>query len=235
MLGCFAIHRGPDNKVCELAKTPKITDLTLAYSRDGFHWHRPDRTAFLATTQKDGDWDRAYLHAAASICAVVGDRLYFYYGGWSGLSPTGDRDLYTGGATGVAFLRRDGFASMNAVGAPGSLVTRLVQFGGDYLFVNLAAPDGELRVEVLDDQGRVIEPFSAANCLPVTGDRTRQAVTWRGAGGLSSLGGRPVRFRFLLTSGSLYSFWVTPDRGGASFGYVAGGGPDFGGPMDVGG
>jgi len=37
----------------------------------------------------------------------------------------------------------------------------------------------------------------------------------------------------VLTRGSLYAFWVTPDPAGASYGYVAGGGPGFCGPQDV--
>jgi hypothetical protein len=42
-----------------------------------------------------------------------------------------------------------------------------------------------------------------------------------------------VRFRFHLRQGSLYAFWVSPERNGASHGYVAGGGPGFSGPTDT--
>jgi hypothetical protein len=34
-----------------------------------------------------------------------------------------------------------------------------------------------------------------------------------------------VRFRFTLTNGKLYAFWVSPETTGASHGYVAAGGP----------
>lgn len=232
MLGVFSIHRGPANAICERLKTPKITDLTLAYSRDGFHWHRPDRTPFLASSRKEGDWDRAYLHSSASICAVVGDRLYFYYGGWSGKSPVLGSHIYAGGATGVAFLRRDGFASMDAGEQAGTLTTRPVVFQGKYLFVNLDAPGGELRVELLDERGKTVAPFSVENCIAIRCDKTRQGVTWKGSGDLAPLAGRAVRFRFHLRQGRLYAFWVTPDRNGASHGYVAAGGPEFTGPID---
>jgi len=108
-----------------------------------------------------------------------------------------------------------------------------VQFQGKHLFVNLAAPCGELRVEVLDRKGDVIEPFRRANCPPIRGDRTLLPVRWNGAEDLSACAGKPVRFRFLLRLGSLYSFWVSPDRSGASHGYVAAGGPGFTGPIDT--
>jgi len=46
--------------------------------------------------------------------------------------------------------------------------------------------------------------------------------------------GRHVRFKFHLTNGRLYSFWVSTEKTGASHGYVAAGGPGFGGPIDTG-
>ena len=45
--------------------------------------------------------------------------------------------------------------------------------------------------------------------------------------------GKPVRFRFHLSNGSLYSFWVSPDKSGASHGYVGAGGPGLTGPTDT--
>jgi hypothetical protein len=101
------------------------------------------------------------------------------------------------------------------------------------MFVNVDAPKGELRVEALDESGKVIAPFTAANSVPISGDKTRQQVVWNGAADLSKLNGQKVRFRFTLRNGQLYAFWVTPDANGASFGYVAAGGPEFDGPTDT--
>jgi hypothetical protein len=233
MLGVFTIHRGPSNTVAASEKRPKLTDLTLGFSRDGFHFSRPDREAFLAGTRKEGDWDRAYLHPAASICAIVGDRLYFYYSGFSGISPNRGGDIYAGASTGVAFLRRDGFASMEAGNRPGSLTTRALTFKGSYLFVNLTAPKGELRVEALDELGKPIEPFTLGNSIPASGDGTCLRIGWKGAGDLSAIRGRKVKFRFHLKDGALYAFWVSPNEQGASEGYVAAGGPGLDGPTDT--
>ena len=132
MLGVFNIHRGPSNSVAAQEKRPKFTDLTLAYSRDGFHFSRPDREAFLAGTRKEGDWDRAYLHPAASVCAIVGDRLYFYYSGFSGINPKRGGDIYSRRLpTGSAFLRRDGFASMEAGRKSGTAYDAARHFQGE--------------------------------------------------------------------------------------------------------
>jgi hypothetical protein len=233
MLGAFCIHYGPENGDCEKGRFPKLTQIKLGFSRDGFHWARPDRGEFIAATRRDGDWDRAYLRPAGGFCMVVGDRLYFYYCGFSGIAPDGTRHMYAGGSTHVALLRRDGFASMDAGEAGGELVTRPLTFPGRHLFVNADACRGELRVEVLDRAGRPIAPFTADNCLPLRSDRTLAAVRWKGVPDLSALAGRPVRFRFYLRSSDLFAFWISPDECGASYGYTAAGGPGFSGPRDT--
>lgn len=231
MLGVFAIHYGPHNNICEKGKFPKLTQIMLGYSRDGFHWYRPDRAPFIGATKNQGDWDRAYLRPAAG-CIIARDRLHFYYSGFSGVSPSGIRDMYAGGSTHVASVRLDGFVSMDAGMEPRELVTRPLTFEGSHMFVNLDAPNGDLRVEALDQEGRIIEPLSIERCTPVSGDGTCMPIRWRDGSNLSKAVGRPTRFRFQLTNGSLYSFWVTSDPGGKSHGYVASGGPGFNGPKD---
>ena len=79
----------------------------------------------------------------------------------------------------------------------------------------------------------VIEPFTRDACTAVRTNSTRHRVQWEGAEDLSHLVGRPVRFRFYLRGGRLYSFWVSPDESGASYGYVAAGGPGLTGPRDT--
>jgi hypothetical protein len=122
---------------------------------------------------------------------------------------------------------------MDAGAREGTLTTRPVRFRGKHLFVNVDADRGTLLVELLDEDGRPTEPFTRANCIPLSADTTLQAVRWKGAADLSSVAGKPVRFRFYLTRGSLYAFWVSPDVSGASHGYVAAGGPGFTGPKDT--
>lgn len=228
MLGMFQIHLGPDNKSCDEGKFPKITELKLGYSRDGFHWDRPDRRALIAATRKEGDWDRAYLHTTTGVCVVLDDQLVFPYCAYSGVAPSGQRGMYTGGSIGLATLRRDGFASMETGDEPGILTTRPLRFSGKHLFVNVDAPRGELRVELLDSSGKVL-----AVSKPITVDATKQRIEWLDQQDLARWAGKPVRVRFHLSNGQLYSFWVTDDESGASNGYVGAGGPDFSGVRDV--
>jgi len=237
MLGLMQIHYGPPNDQCARGGFPKLTELEVAFSRDGFHWDRRCRETFIGATWKEGDWDRAYIHSVGGCCLVVGDRLHFYFSAFQGddgrQQRTGAQSMYANGATGLAFLRRDGFASMEAAGSTGMLTTRPVSFHGKYLFVNIDNPHGELRVDVLDQDGQPISPFTRENCQGIRADSTCQPVTWQGADDLSRLAGQPVRFRFHLTDGRLYSFWVSPETTGASHGYEAAGGPGLNGPTDT--
>jgi hypothetical protein len=186
---------------------------------------------FLPVSQQPGAWNWGNVQSAGGGCLVVGDRLHFYASGRAGVPGTSLDGVCS---TGLATLRRDGFASVDAGAEEGTLTTRLLRFSGRHLFVNLAAAGGELRVEALDAQGQVIRPFTRENCFPVAEDATMQRVHWRGAGDLGALAGRPVCLRFSLRRGRLYSFWVSRHGNGASGGYVAAGGPGFDGPTDEG-
>lgn len=110
----------------------------------------------------------------------------------------------------------------------GSLTTRPVRFQGQHLFVNHATSGGGLRVEAIAADGSV-----AARSETVSGDRTREAIRWEGGGSLEGLKGQPVRFRFHLSKGRLYAFWVSPDPEGASYGYLGGGSPEARGVRDL--
>jgi hypothetical protein len=228
MVGVFAVLAAPPRK-----EEPKHLDLKLGFSRDGYHFERPTHEPFLACSRTPGSWNRGYLHPVSGVCQVVGDHLVFYVSAWSGESKTDGTNMYGGASTGIAVLRRDGFASMDADTNPGTLTTNLLSFKGSHPFVNVEASQGELRMEVLNGAGNVISPFSLANCVPVRGDTTRQEIHWKGAADLSSLAGRPVRFKFHLNKGKLYSFWVSSSSSGASLGYVAAGGPGFTDPIDT--
>lgn len=210
LLGLFTIWRG------QFPEREKPNEVCVGYSRDGWSWTRPDRRGFLPISETKGEWNYANVQSAGGCCLVVGDRLFFYCSGRG-----------VGHVTSLAFLRRDGFVSMDAGAEEGTLTTRPIAFRGKHLFVNVDAPAGELRVEVLDERGEVIAPYSAANCIAVRADKTLQGVRWKGADDLGRLAGKTVGLRFRLKNGKLYAFWVSPETSGVSHGYVAAGGPGF--------
>ncbi len=228
MVGLFTIWRGDMNIP---PGRPKPNSLFLGFSRDGYHFDRPDRRPFIPVSEKQGNWNWGNVQSAGGGCLIIGDQLWFYFSGRAGSSDAKSRD--GGGSTGIAMLRRDGFASLNADATGGEVTTRPLSFTGKHLFVNADASGGELRAEVLGRDGNVIEPFTKENCLPMHSDSTRVELRWKDAEDLSRFAKQPVRIRFSLSKGSLYAFWIASERNGASHGYVAAGGPGFSGPTDT--
>jgi hypothetical protein len=216
MVGWLAIWRG------EPSWRSKPDELCIGYSRDGWHFTRPDRKAFAPVIEQVGKWNYMNVRSIAGSTVIVGDKLYIYVTG------RGDSTH-----TAMGTIRRDGFVSVGAGVTGGELVTRPVKFSGKGLFVNLEAPRGELRVEVQDELGKPIPGFTRDECQPVRGDKTLLPITWRKNKDLSKLAGKPVRFRFSLANGQLYAFWVSRDQSGRSDGYVAAGGLGFTGPTDT--
>ena len=247
MLGLFEILHPltGDNEACEKAGLPKITDLHFAFSRDGWHFDRPDRTAAIAASRwGSGKWDTGYLSPTGGICVIKDERLWFYYTAFRGdateTSPySGDpaighrrNGMHFNGSIGVATLRRDGFAGLVADGL-GEVTTKPVTLSGKHLFVNAECRFGSLAAEVLDEAGNILPGFAAAECIPLAlTDSTKAEIVWKG-GALASLAGRAVRFRFKLHCATLYSFWVSQTERGESRGYVAAGGPAYQGLRDL--
>ena len=238
MVGVREIHHGPENSDCSKRGLPKITDMVFAYSRDGFHFSCPDRTAAIASERWEAygkKWDVGYVQPLGNICVIMGDELWFYYGAFGGnhtrLEPDRNNNckfngMYDQGCMGLAKMRRDGFAAL----AGGTVLTRRLQFSGRHMFVNVdTGTGGSLIIEAVDENGRI-----AAVSKPVEGNSVKRAVEWTGGWDLSALAHKPMRFRFKMGNGTrLYAFWVSPSERGESNGYLAGGGPGYGGIRDM--
>lgn len=118
-LGAFQYWLGPTNEEINKTGLPKITDIQLGYSRDGFHFSRPEREVpAIACSRKEGTWDYGYLHSVSSLLLTTDDELWFYYSGYRG----GEKQDYAPApeysfpSIGRAVMRRDGFASLDGSG-----------------------------------------------------------------------------------------------------------------------
>ncbi|HSW46311.1 MAG TPA: LamG-like jellyroll fold domain-containing protein [Phycisphaerae bacterium] len=172
----------------------------LATSRDGVRWERPgaDRTPVLALG-KPGAWDDGQLYTPTHPL-VEGDRIRLFY---SGFDEEHGRAMH--GKIGLATLRKDGFASLDAGDREGTVLTKRLAGAGGGLHVNCAAAKGWLKVEVLDGDGKVLPGYELSACEPVTGDGVDQAVTWGRRKELPAETAS-VRLRFVMRNASLYSF-----------------------------
>ena len=216
-----------ENDVALNEERPKYTMLETGFSRDGFHWDRPCRDYFIECTRTKGTWDRGYVQSVGGICGVSGDELRIYYIGFAG---EGENKTASNGATGVAVMRRDGFASMDAGENGGTLLTRILTSSqGAYLFVNASCGGSSLRAEILDAEGNPLPGYTAAECRVFSDDSTIAMLGWENGDRLpADVVTSGVRIRFHLGAGaSLYSFWLSPSENGESMGYVGAGGPGF--------
>jgi hypothetical protein len=207
-----------------------LLDVQLAVSRNGRHWERPSQGAWIPLSplpdgferkpqpncKKTGvdprdsrvPWDYGPLSASSLGPVRVGDELWIYYSGRS----SDHHSFPQTGAIGLGTLRLDGFYSLDAGVDGGTMLTRPVQLINNTLRLNADAIGGEVRVEILDESGCVIEPFTSENCRPIVGDNVRHVVSWIGAGDLTSIQGRTVRLQFVMKNAKLYAFWTGDER-----------------------
>jgi len=220
-LGFFTVWKGPENDICDELGIQKRNEVSIGYSRDGFHWVRPDINPFLPVNQTTGAWNWGNVQSSNGSPIMKGDSLYFYVSGRKN-NPDWDTNM----ATGLATLRRDGFASLDATEKEGIVITRKLTFKGKHLFVNADASKGQLLAELLDENGNVVKGYSKEDCIPVAENGTKINVLWKGNKQLKSFS-KPFKVKFYLTNSSLYSFWVSEYKTGESGGYTAGGGSGF--------
>ena len=127
---------------------------------------------------------------------VVGDELWFYYGGMNvhhdwwivgrgeGLDvPEAHDRKYAadGHHLGLATLRYDGYVSLDAGVREGFIETKPVLATGEHLFINASCePDGFIEIEVMDPWNGVWEGFTRDACTTFSGDDIRHRVVWTG-------------------------------------------------------
>jgi hypothetical protein len=179
----------------------------LISSRDGIHWVREEGTRPpLLPLGPDGAWDDGMVFTARAP-VVEGDTIKIWYGGFDQVH--GTSLTKTIGSIGLATLRKDGFASLDAGATPGNLLTKPLTGAGGSLQVNYRAVGGSLKAEVLDDNDNILSGYSQAECVALTGDGVSQLVTWTAHPELPS-GMARLRLRFVLQNAALYSFAAGP-------------------------
>ena len=183
--------------------------IRLAGSRDGRHWYYLGNREPLISAGQPGEWDTHYMRML-NLATTGGpverdDELWFYWGRSKGESYPEHR-LHLG----VATLRKDGFASLNAKDSPGMVVTRPLVFEGKgRLFVNAeSSPEGYVKASVLDEYGDEIDGFGSDICKGVHTDTVRGELSWTSGETLASLKDRHIRLALHLKNAKLYSFWI---------------------------
>jgi len=177
----------------------------FVYSRDGINWAHAcrDRTAAIPCGEGDA-WDRGMVMGVAREPVIEGDDVHWYYTGCEHTHGELDMEKRTK-RIGRASWKRDRFVALEAEGE-GEILTKTIELpkGASTLEVNAEASGGQLRVELCDVRGEVLEGFSKGACAPITGDSLRESVRWSGKT-IADVRG-PVKLRLCLDRAKVYSF-----------------------------
>ena len=205
-IAAYHVLPGMEPKITPGAPWMDSIDIQLSFSRDNRAWSRAGGRQVFIPTGPD-EYDRGMVYVMQHPL-VVGDEIWFYYAGFSGLHWATRRAEPQGGVVCLAKLRLDGFVSMDA--GDGTLTTKTLTMGGGRLVVNADASLGSIAVEILDAEGRPIPGFSREEAECVTDDRLRRTLRWNGDSDLAALRGRPIALRFHIDRAKLYSFVFAP-------------------------
>ena len=134
---------------------------------------------------------------------LVGDKLYFYYGGTDGLHD----DKRVNAAIGLATLRLDGFCSMRAGDTEGWLISRREPFRRPVVTINArTGADGFVLGEILDRRDRVLPGFSKDDCVPFRGDALRHELKWKSDQFSAAQKANDYKIRFRLKNAELFAY-----------------------------
>jgi hypothetical protein len=205
-------------QILDRATRGGVVDVELATSRDGFHWERPFRKPLWLARSTGRDFDSGSIFLAAQPI-VLETEIRFYYGAY-GQGATGGTDYNFASGIGMASMPRDRFAGLQPLARSdqpilkhplenvGQVTLKPITIGRSCsIEVNADASTGEIRVEVLDGDGKRVQGFSYDEAVPIKGNSLKHAVQWK-SGGLSGLPEQQYLLRILLKNATVYAITV---------------------------
>jgi hypothetical protein len=183
--------------------SPCTVDVQFAWSWNLVQWTRtPDRKPFIGLGP-EGSFDSKMIYTARAP-VVMGDKLYFYYGGFD-KEHDDYKDVH--GAIGLATIRLDGFCSMHADETEGWLISRREVFKTPRVTINAkTGQSGSVIAELIDRDNNVIPGFSRAECIPFSGDSVRHVLEWKTKAFPAEYLDADKKVRFYLKNADLYSY-----------------------------
>ncbi|MCX6910143.1 MAG: hypothetical protein NTY01_19160 [Verrucomicrobia bacterium] len=175
-------------------------DVQLATSADGRTWRRTQPRLNVIPRGAPGTFDGGSILGVSSTAVHVGDETWVYYTAMTTThgGPMPPKRL----SIGRAAWRRHGFVSLDAA-EHGRVETKPLRLGASSLVINADASRGQLRVALLEADGRAIGGFALEDSEPLRADATRWTTRWRS--GASVPADRPVRVVVEMSNARLFS------------------------------
>ena len=178
----------------------------LVFSTDGRKWERvPPREIFL-TRGPAGSFD-AGMTFCSSAPVIVHDEMRFYYGAIRTDHNKISADDEDNSSVGLGTLPLDRMFGVTHASTthPGVIMTKPLVFNGKSLAMN-ATVEGQVKVAVLDRDGKVLPGFDLADCGVIKGDELRHAVQWKGG---NVPAGKPVRLKVQMEKGTFWALYLS--------------------------
>lgn len=193
-----------------------VLDLQFAHSRDGVHWGRNFRGAYVRLDLPDGPCTKM-MHMLVGM-VPNGNYLSQYYVG--GRRSHGEGRVKTDtkfekktemGDPMVFRLeqRMDGFVSADSAYAGGVLVTKPFELNGKTLRINIdTSASGDAYAALVGEDSSTIEGFELGDSDRIQGNNTEFVLSWKGKSDLSQFVGK--RIKLLIKSRHAKLFAVYP-------------------------
>ena len=191
----FVVDRNPDP---DWTYSDGVSDIVFMSSRDGLHFDRSMRDAFIRPGTDQGNWHDRGVYIETGILMTSPTEMSLY-GMENSHLPSQRIRRYA--------LRTDGFVSVNAGYAGGEFLTKPLVFEGGELELNYSTSAvGSVQVEIQDAEGHTLPGYGLADCPEKFGDEIEGVIGWNAGTSVGDLAGQPVRLRFVIKDADLYAF-----------------------------
>ena len=178
-------------------------DSQLSYSMNGWHFQRTLRDPFIGNS-RSGEHSSSVIYPSSlvrngDILRICSSSAMFEHGQGQGTPDNPQSELL------FHELRLDGFVYLSSEGGWGSIVTRPLFTDGNELMINVEAPYGIVKIQIMDEFGDPIDGFSYEECIPMTGDQVRWVPVWQKELNFGAIQNRFIRIGIQMLNAKLYS------------------------------
>ena len=174
----------------------------LATSPDGIMWAFPPESQVLEPGER-GEWDAGGISVGCGMVDLPAERVGVPFVGFK--IPHKHTRSAPLGCIAWASWQKGRLVALQAE-EEGEFRTMFVIFQGNSLRLNVRTSHvGEVRIEVLDRDGKPLEKRTLGDCDPINGEFLDCPVTWRGEHQIGHEMGTPVAFHLKMKSAELFS------------------------------
>ncbi len=183
--------------------SPRTIEPQMTWSWDLIQWTRPPNRQPLIRLGERNQWDGGMIITARAPI-IVGNELWFYYGGTDKVHD----EKQVKASIGLARMRLDGFCSLRSVpNSSGWFITKREPMLSPRIRINAkTGKEGRIDAELLDRNNKVIPGFARKECTPFRGDSVSHELAWNHREFPERSKYPDVKIRFYLEDAEIFSY-----------------------------